>query len=152
MFHGFAVAHALLREANMAAQPPRRRPSADLKAIHKEHEDIQQRIGEVDQAIDAKDVGRLQHALERLQITVLEHFRHEEMILTYYKYPNIKIHKAQHTTMRRSLKNLVETFRPEDIVEFDSRVIRQIKNQLYHQISIDQEFLDHLSSLGNDKK
>lgn len=79
--------------------------NAMMNMLHDEEIDI---VNDFHDAVLAKDIEKIDELFKVLQYDVEDHFSTEEDMMEESKFYAAQIHKAEHDTMRKKLKDLQE--------------------------------------------
>ena len=86
------------------------------------HEEEIRIVNEFHDAVVAKDSDKINELFKVVQFDVEDHFSTEEAMMEESKFYAMQIHKSEHDTMRKKLKQLQEDWEinrdPEEILRF----------------------------------
>lgn len=121
--------------------------NAMMNMLHEEEIDI---INNFHDAVVAKDIEKIEELFKVVQFDVEDHFSTEEEMMEESKFYALQMHKSEHDTIRKKLKNLQENWdlnkKPEAIQEF---LENEFKHWLVLHISRwDSETAMHIGDSG----
>ena len=120
--------------------------SVGVPEIDKEHQQFVARVNDVNKAIiEVQDKVAVERLMDLMLMEATHHFRHEQLLLEKWKYPEAKDHAKKHGKLISQLNRTIEEFREDDISFVWALKGLRIKQLLVeHLLQEDMKYKDFL--------
>lgn len=123
-----------------------------LDKMKAEHDQLEQTVHDIRDAIDEKDVDRATKLLMQLQVHQQAHFDHEVALMERCRYPDAVEHQASHEGLIDVLHSIYRLINLENLQQLSSELAEYLEASLDHIIEVDRPLQDFLLASKDDER